>query len=331
MALPDSITHSVSTFKHYNKYLGAGWVIRQVVTLINQANSGDDLTHSEEEDCLYCNYKELLQWISSLKSDLATEQIMKQWNKGAHGAHGDDASGLKTAIIEWLMASWPTQEPALKPQYKTGHGFYHDTTAQLICPVDYNWSNPQHRASICNYHPNYPVTTDCWPYFLHRNEHYNPKNPVKGLFKNALLVKAFKHIFTSLSSANFDSVPNDTDNRAQASTLEPSQSARKNLLQFTLLSCTSWHVINDNFDYEALYYNITTFFEDCYTEREEEIDELLLWWNYSFFGCKNASTYCPQATEKKLVALTLRKWHDRVAASRSSCISVRKRTGLSQT
>ncbi|KAL4077868.1 hypothetical protein J3A83DRAFT_4087933, partial [Scleroderma citrinum] len=207
--------------------------------------------------------------------------------KGAHGAHGDDASGLKTAIIEWLMASWPTQDPALKPQYKTGHGFYHDTTAQLICPVDYNWSNPQ--ASICNYHPNYPVTTDCWPYFLHRNEHYNPKNPVKGLFKNALLVKAFKHIFTSLSSADFDSKePGDKHSHAHVAFLLGMKSVSPCViayvhmlrrLQFTLLSCTSWHVINDNFDYEALYYNITTFFEDCYTEREEEIDELLLWWN----------------------------------------------------
>ncbi|KAL4073617.1 hypothetical protein J3A83DRAFT_4370904 [Scleroderma citrinum] len=234
---------------------------------------------------------------------------MKQLNKGADGACGDDASGLKTAIIEWLMASWPTPEPALEPQYKTGHGFYHDTTAWLICSVDYNWSNPQHRASIHDYHPDYPVTTDCWPYFLYRNEHYNPKNPVKGFFKNTLLVKAFKHIFTFPSSTNFDSVPDDTDNKAQASTSEPPSKHQKGpgdkcscthvasllgmksvfpcviaytavQLWFTLSSCTSWHVIDDNFDYGAFYYNIITFFEDCYMEREVvEIDKLLLWWN----------------------------------------------------
>jgi len=69
-------------------------------------------------------------------------------SKGTDGACGDDAAGLKTAVIGWLMANWPTPEPALEPRYKTGHGFYHDTTARLICLVDYNWSNPRY---ICSF------------------------------------------------------------------------------------------------------------------------------------------------------------------------------------
>ena len=47
----------------------------------------------------------------------------------------------------------------------------------------------RHRANICNFHPNYLATADCWPYFLYKNERYDPEDPVKGLFKNAMLVQ----------------------------------------------------------------------------------------------------------------------------------------------
>lgn len=130
-------------------------------------------------------------------------------NKGADGACGDDAAGLKTAVVVWLMHGRPTLELILEPHKKTGRGFYHDATARLICPVDYNWSNVQyvyspwlqlmvhflmisctrHRANIRNFHPDYLVTADSWPHFVYKNDMYDPKDPVKGLFKNAMLMK----------------------------------------------------------------------------------------------------------------------------------------------
>ncbi|KAI6118548.1 hypothetical protein EDD16DRAFT_1480970 [Pisolithus croceorrhizus] len=228
-------------------------------------------------------------------------------NKGADGACGDNAARLKIAIVRWIMSSQLTPEPALEPWHKTGHGFYHDATAQLICPVDYDWSNP--RENICNYHPDYLVTADCWPFFLYRDECYDPENPVKGLFKNMFLMKAFKHIFTSPSSTNFESIPDDTDNNPRVLAAEPPLKHQKGpsdrhshshvasligmksvapctiaytvvQLQFSLSSCTSWHVINKDFNYEAFYNNILTFFEECHTEWDKaEIVELLLWWN----------------------------------------------------
>ncbi|KAI6040486.1 hypothetical protein EDC04DRAFT_2894018 [Pisolithus marmoratus] len=168
---------------------------------MEQVNLDDDnpTGHSEEEDCLYHSYQELVQWILSLKSGLTAESEDYELNKGADSAH----------------------EPALEPWHKMGHGFYHDATARLICLVDYDWSNPKHRENIHNYHPNYLVTANCWPFFLYKDEHYDPENPIKGLFKNMLLMKAFKHIFTSLSSTNFDSVPDDTDDNSRVSTAEP--------------------------------------------------------------------------------------------------------------
>ncbi|KIK24305.1 hypothetical protein PISMIDRAFT_98825 [Pisolithus microcarpus 441] len=51
-------------------------------------------------------------------------------------------------------------------------------------------------------------------------------------------------------------------------------------LQFALSSCMSWRIINEDFNYEAFYNNIASFFEDCYAEQEKaETAKLLLWWN----------------------------------------------------
>ena len=51
-------------------------------------------------------------------------------------------SSIKT--VGWPICSRPPPEPALEPRQKTGRGIYHEATAQLIHPVDYEWSNPQH-------------------------------------------------------------------------------------------------------------------------------------------------------------------------------------------
>ncbi|KIO10565.1 hypothetical protein M404DRAFT_129219, partial [Pisolithus tinctorius Marx 270] len=52
-------------------------------------------------------------------------------------------------------------------------------------------------------------------------------------------------------------------------------------LQFALSSCNSWRIIDDDFNYEAFYHNIVSFFEDCHTvEVKAETTELLFWWNW---------------------------------------------------
>ncbi|KAI6146256.1 hypothetical protein BKA82DRAFT_4330403 [Pisolithus tinctorius] len=202
----------------------------------------------------------------------------------ADGAHGDDAAGLKMTIVSWLMHGQLTPEPALEPHCKTGHGFYHDTTAQLICPVDYDY-----------FHPDYLVTADCWPYFLYKNKEYDPENLVRGLFKNAMLIQAFKHIFTSPSSADSETVLDDTDLEDQIQAHVAMLLGMKSIcphaiaytvvqlskLHFTLSSCNSWCIVDEDFDYEKFYNNMITFFKDVHTPQEQvEISDLLLWWNW---------------------------------------------------
>ena len=119
------------------------------------------------------------------------------------------------------MSIKPTPELALESHRKDGRGFYHNTTGRLICPVEYNWSNVQyapnafniaphdwhhicrHRANILGFDADYTVTTDSWPCFLYKSKRYNPNNPVKGLFRNDLLMQVRHHYGVPSSQHDF--------------------------------------------------------------------------------------------------------------------------------
>lgn len=59
-----------------------------------------------------------------------------QLTEGADTAHSDDASQLKSVVPMWLGDA----TPRLSAHDKSGRGFYNDTTAHLMCPVEYDWS-----------------------------------------------------------------------------------------------------------------------------------------------------------------------------------------------
>lgn len=79
---------------------------------------------------------------------------------------------------------------------------------------------PSHRNKIRDWHPDFLVTANSWPRFLYENNHYDPSDPAKGLFKGSILLKvcyasehprttnavgqAFKLIFTSPTSVDVD-------------------------------------------------------------------------------------------------------------------------------
>ncbi|KIK74186.1 hypothetical protein PAXRUDRAFT_37048 [Paxillus rubicundulus Ve08.2h10] len=172
-------------------------------------------------------------------------------------------------------------KPVLDKQNKTGCGFYHDATGRLLCPVDYDWNNT---------------------HLVYMKEKYDPENPSKGLFKNDLLVKTFKYIFTSPSSTDTPD-HDDDDTVGQARKRHKKVSERHTCshvasllgmkavgprtiayvavqLHFALSSCGSWRIVDEDFDYEQFYNNIIMFFEGAETpEEKDEIKDLLLWWN----------------------------------------------------
>ncbi|KAG1838894.1 hypothetical protein F4604DRAFT_1597725, partial [Suillus subluteus] len=140
-------------------------------------------------------------------------------NCGADAARADDTTSLKFIVAVWLMQMVLTPNPSIQCRDKYGHGFYHDVTGRLLCPVDYNWNDAIVQEAIRSYHPDYRVTSYSWPSFLYKDGQYDATNPTKGFLKGELLVKAVKHIFTSPSSAEEDPETLQPD----ASTETPSQ------------------------------------------------------------------------------------------------------------
>ena len=61
---------------------------------------------------------------------------------GADSARADDASVLKTIIVNWLTEV-EAPNPRLSPYDKLGHGFHSGSTGRLLCPVEYDWENPE--------------------------------------------------------------------------------------------------------------------------------------------------------------------------------------------
>ncbi|KAG8215290.1 hypothetical protein J3R82DRAFT_8851 [Butyriboletus roseoflavus] len=141
-----------------------------------------------------------------------------------------------------------------------------------------------HRENIYNFHPDYLVTTDSWPYFMYKNDNYNAKDPINGLFKNTLLLKAFKCIFTSPGSADsevqIDNLDNDVGEHLQVARKHQKNSneqrTHSHIAALLGINCNSWHIVDEDFDYQQFYHNIVTFFEDVETEKEKwQIDDLL--------------------------------------------------------
>ncbi|KIK74692.1 hypothetical protein PAXRUDRAFT_44681, partial [Paxillus rubicundulus Ve08.2h10] len=128
---------------------------------------------------------------------------------GADGARGDDTASLKMAVAHWLNERSPSPKPRFKPKTKARRGFYHEVTGELLCPSEYNWND---KVRIRDLHTSYLVTAYNWPRFLYKDGSYDPSDRQKGLFKSDLLMKAFKHIFTSPSSTSRESHSEESGN-----------------------------------------------------------------------------------------------------------------------
>ncbi|KAK7024546.1 hypothetical protein VNI00_016221 [Paramarasmius palmivorus] len=167
-------------------------------------------------------------------------------------------------------------------------------------------------------HPDYPTHEKYLLRFLYAGYSGDPEDFMKGFLKSTLMVRTFKHIFTSSSSALLytgeDDPSSDTENTTQALrkrrriiVKEPSKKNVASLLgmttvtpraiaytvvmlHFALTNATYWNLINDGFNYAIFYDFIVDTFEDRELTGEDEAKELLQWWNKQVFGNRLASS-----------------------------------------
>ncbi|KAH7917428.1 hypothetical protein BV22DRAFT_1026345 [Leucogyrophana mollusca] len=304
-----AVRRLVSITEHVDAMVGEH--DRRVALELRGHDGGNGSTdQSEQNEYLYRSYQQLIRWIPSIQKLVLSQNdpfeltsIYNRIMKGADAARGEDATHLKSAVASWLP--FEPGQAKINPRYKDGRGFYNDATGRLICPVDYNWEDTEIKEKIRNYHPDYLVTAYSWPAFLYKNNIYDPNNPSVGLFKGSLLVKAFKHIFTSPSSAS-DS-PSDDEEQPRKKQ-RASGERLHNQLRFAFSSCGSWRIIDEDFNYEVFYNNIVDYFELPPTpEAKADVEELLFWWNQAVFGRTNSAIYRPQPIGRLSVAVSSAK------------------------
>jgi hypothetical protein len=64
---------------------------------------------------------------------------------GANDARSDDTSRLKIVVAEWLNRRSDSNSNArLSAKGKDERGINHDITGYLLCPIDYDWDDPEY-------------------------------------------------------------------------------------------------------------------------------------------------------------------------------------------
>ncbi|KAI6006778.1 hypothetical protein EDD15DRAFT_2152885 [Pisolithus albus] len=298
-----------------------GQAVRRVVTLVEpvadliveydrrEVQATEQQVSSNSEQRTYRAYEKLIQWCPSVHKlvcpagDAATAGFevalaCKELQKGADGARGDDGATLKAAIAQWLNESRPAPDPPFSSWEKHGRGFNHDITGKLLCPVDYDWSNADIRSAIREFQPDFHVTAHSWPSFLYADGDYDPTRPAKGLFKGKYLVMVSNIVAKCTELLRHSGMVRCTSTAS---------SCTQHQLRFALSSCSSWVIVDEDFNHEEFYHNIVDYFElPSSPQKVAELDDLLMWWNQRIFGRQNTAHYQPQPVDSLSVSLSRR-------------------------
>ncbi|EGO30815.1 hypothetical protein SERLADRAFT_404821 [Serpula lacrymans var. lacrymans S7.9] len=197
---------------------------------------GDEEDLVQPQDYSEKGFKELVYYISALKKKLNEDFAIM---KGLNGAQGDNTGNIKPAAVQWLSELFLALSTTPL-----------DPLDEAFCTI----SQVALFALICDHHPKYLVTAKLWPTFMYVDYKYNPEDNEKGLFQSTLLLRAYKFVFTSPSSAFSVQMP-------QMQISQKSIAYIAVQLCFALSSVGSWRVEGGDFNYQQFYNNIPNFFK----------------------------------------------------------------------
>ncbi|KAF9008010.1 hypothetical protein BDQ17DRAFT_1539732 [Cyathus striatus] len=142
----------------------------------------------------------------------------------------------------------------------------------------------------------YPFLYSFFCRFLYRkNVSYYPDDLEAGFLKSDLLVKAYKHVFTSPASARGSVLDAENDSDAGEVLAFYAEIDRIHLytkVHFSLSSAASWAVEYEGFNYPAFYNFIVDYLENpSGLLAEVQVATLLAWWNRYFLTPLRSSPY----------------------------------------
>ncbi|KAG2057437.1 hypothetical protein BDR06DRAFT_980854 [Suillus hirtellus] len=202
--------------------------------------------------------------------------------KGASGARGDDTKSLKGSVLDWITLKGQSLVPPLTCNMKIDRGFHHERTGALLCPAGLDWSNLEMKTKLQS--GEMSVTGDQWPLFLYADYHYDLDDPWNGLFQSALLVSAYKHVFTSPSSVDRELKATHSGNaqiHGMTRVTLPSIAYIAMQVRFALTSSPVFSCTDTVTNSERFYNSILDIFED--PDEQQEVDDLVVWWNRQIF------------------------------------------------
>ncbi|KIK34358.1 hypothetical protein CY34DRAFT_98146 [Suillus luteus UH-Slu-Lm8-n1] len=200
----------------------------------------------------------------------------------ASGARGDDTKSLKGSVLDWITPKGQNLVPSLSRNVKIDRGFHHERTGALLCPAGLDWSHSETKAKLQS--GEIVVTGDQWPLFLYADYHYDPEDPWNGLLRSALLVCAYKHVFTSPSSVDREPKATRSGNariHGMTRITLPSIAYIATQVRFALTSSPIFSHTDTVTDSERFYNSILDIFED--PEEKQEVEDLAVWWNRQIF------------------------------------------------
>ncbi|KAH6910572.1 hypothetical protein BKA70DRAFT_1100367 [Coprinopsis sp. MPI-PUGE-AT-0042] len=257
----------------------------------------DQLTPAERRE--HAIYEELLKLSPGLEkrlcngSDEDIFHIAELIQKGSAGARADDTKGLKGVILDWITPRGQCLQPPLMRNVKTDRGFYHPQTGELLCPINLDWNNPQTREGLRT--GAIIVAGDDWPLFLYKDYKYYPEDVWKGLFRSALLVSAFRHIFTSPSSVNREPRATRSGNariHGMKNVTIASLAYVATQVRFALSSSPTFSRTDLVTDSERFYASVIDTF--MHEGERENVQTLLTWWDMQIFPVYNEQNKNPK-------------------------------------
>ncbi|KIM42669.1 hypothetical protein M413DRAFT_26688 [Hebeloma cylindrosporum] len=246
----------------------------------------------------------------------------KQLEKGASDARGDDIYAIRSQLATWLNRLDPPPTPLLDPEDRTNRGIQHDLCGLLLCPIEFDWKDESVRAKLRACEPGYDITSSFFIRALYKSFKGSMDDYELGFLQSSLLVMAYKHIFTSPTSAKADSIAlSDVENEEPASksrkVVKSKKAIRKDVasslqmngkvssrsiayaviqLFFNLWDTTSWCPAYSGFDFHACYYFIIDYFDTARGNAKERAQALLEWWNKEVFPNSVAQVHPSKST-----------------------------------
>ncbi|PPQ81607.1 hypothetical protein CVT26_013569 [Gymnopilus dilepis] len=244
------------------------------------------------------------------KSPEELETFYKQLHTGATNARSDDLNRIKELVARWLNQRDPAPSPLLDEDDHDNRGIAHNVTGRLLCPIEFDWDDPEVRAKIRALDDDYDWCSSFHARAFYAKHKGDDQRLEDGFLMSSLLVKVFRAIFTSPSSAADVIDDTESDDDADPETVRPRKKARtsrnrkKKPTQRTVASILKmdgkvtpraiayaavmtgerWDPTYGGFDYVGLYNYIVDFFEDLHDPlTKKRARELLLWWDEQAF------------------------------------------------